>query len=115
MGLQQELEQRNLDGVVQILAEEPSCIDEKTKEGVPLALYAAKLGDFSIVKYIVEYSRASMNTVDESHRTILHYAAMSGNVELNRYLVEKVGMDITAGDINRITPYQIAWECGHEA
>lgn len=114
MGLQQELEQKDLEGVVKILTEEPSCIDDKTTEGVPLALYAAKIGDFAIVKYIVEYSRASMNTVDASHRTILHYAAMSGNVELNRYLVEKVGMDITAGDINRITPYQIAWECGHK-
>lgn len=115
MGLQQELEQKNLKGVVQILTEEPSCIDDKTAEGVPLAIYAAKIGDFAIVKYIVEYSRASMNTVDALHRTILHYAAMSGNVELNRYLVEKVGMDITAGDKNCITPYQIAWECGHEA
>ncbi|MCI5872076.1 MAG: family 43 glycosylhydrolase [Clostridiales bacterium] len=115
MRLQQELEKKNLEGVIQILAEEPSCIDKETKEGIPLALYAAKIGDFAIVRYIVEYSRASMNTVDASHRTILHYAAMSGNVELNRYLVEKVGMDITAGDKNRITPYQIAWECGHKA
>ena len=65
---------------------------------MPLALYAAELGDFGIVKYIVEYSRASMNTMEEDHRTILHYAAKSGNLEMNRYLVEKVGMDITAGD-----------------
>ena len=115
MRLQQELEKKNLEGVIQILAEEPSCIDKETKEGITLALYAAKIGDLAIVRYIVEYSRASMNTVDASHRTILHYAAMSGNVELNRYLVEKVGMDITAGDKNRITPYQIAWECGHKA
>ena len=77
---------------------------------LPLALYAAELGDFSIVKYIVEYSRASMNTVDENHRNILHYAAASGNLEMNRYLVEKVGMDITAGDGKCVTPYQIAYE-----
>lgn len=77
---------------------------------MPLALYAAELGDFPIVKYIVEYSRASMNTMDEDHRTILHYAARSGNLELNRYLVEKVGMDITAGDRWCVTPYQIAYE-----
>lgn len=110
MKLQQELEQGNLTGVKQILMEEPNCIDDLTAEGIPLALYAAKLGDFPIVKYIVEYSRASMNTVDEEHRTILHYAAMSGNTELNRYLVEKVGMDIKAGDKYGITPYQIAYE-----
>ena len=76
---------------------------------MPLALYAAELGDFPIVKYIVEYS-SSMNTMDEDHRTILHYAARSGIWRLNRYLVEKVGMDITAGDRWCVTPYQIAYE-----
>lgn len=110
MGLLRELEQKNLDGVIRELTENPTCIDDTTEKGVPLALYAAELGDFGIVKYIVEYSRASMNTMDEDHRTILHYAAKSGNLEMNRYLVEKVGMDITAGDRWCVTPYQIAYE-----
>lgn len=108
--LQQAIEGKNLKEVERILKESPSCIDEKTQDGIPLCLYAAKAGDFAIVKYIVEYSRASMNTVDDENRTILHYAAMSGDLEMNRYLVEKVGMGITAGDKNLITPYQIAWE-----
>ena len=108
--LQQAIEEKNLKEAERILVENPPCIDEKTQDGVPLCLYAAKVGDFPIVKYIVEYSRASMNTVDDENRTILHYAAMSGDLEMNRYLVEKVGMDITAGDKNLITPYQIAWE-----
>ena len=52
-----------------------------------------------------------MNTVDENAiGNILHYAAASGNLEMNRYLVEKVGMDITAGDGKCVTPYQIAYE-----
>lgn len=110
MGLLRELEQKNLDGVIRELTENPTCIDDTTEKGVPLALYAAELGDFPVVKYIVEYSRASMNTMDEDHRTILHYAAKSGNLEMNRYLVEKVGMDITAGDRWCVTPYQIAYE-----
>lgn len=114
MNLQQAIESQNFEEVVRILAEDPPCIDEKTKEGVPLCLYAAEIGNFNIVKYIVEYSRASLNTVDQNNRTILHYAAMSGNVELNRYLVEKAGMSITAGDKNLITPYQIAYEAGHK-
>ena len=110
--LQQAIEEKNLKEVERILVENPPCLDEKTQDSVPLCLYAAKAGDFPIVKYIVEYSRASMNTVDDENRTILHYAAMSGDLEMNRYLVEKVGMDITAGDKNLITPYQIAWERG---
>ena len=49
MGLQKELEAKNLDGVIRELTENPSCIDDVTEKGVPLALYAAELGDFSIV------------------------------------------------------------------
>ena len=108
--LQEAFEQRSLADVTAILTEEPSCIDGKTTDGIPFALYAAWQGDFAIVKYLVEYSRASMNLVDDKNRTILHYAAMSGNLEMNRYLVEKVGMSIAAGDAECITPYQIAWE-----
>lgn len=114
MDLQKAIETENLNEVIRILAANPPCIDDKNEDGVPLSLYAAKFGNFPIVKYIVEYSRASMNTVDGENRTILHYAAMSGNVELNRYLVEKVGMSITAGDKNLITPYQIAFEKGYQ-
>lgn len=113
MNLEQAIEAQDLEQVIKILTENPSCIDEKTKDRIPLCLYAAQAGGFPVVKYIVEYSRASMNTVDEENRNILHYAAMSGDVELNRYLVERVGMDITSGDGNLVTPYQIAWEHGH--
>lgn len=105
---------KDLEGVKEELTRNPSGIEERNKEGVPLCLLAAKTGELSIVKYIVEYSRASMNTVDEDNRTILHYAAMSGNVELNRYLIQRVGMDICAGDCNLVTPYQIAYEAGHK-
>lgn len=114
MNLEQAIAAQDLEEVKKILIENPPCIDEKTDDNIPLCLYAAQAGGFPIVKYIVEYSRASMNTVDEENRTILHYAAISGNLEMNRYLVEKVGMDITAGDINLVTPYQIAWEHGHK-
>ncbi|MCM1262928.1 MAG: family 43 glycosylhydrolase [Butyrivibrio sp.] len=114
MNLEQAIEAQDLENVINILVENPPCIDEKNKDGVPLFMYAAQTGNLPIVKYIVEYSRASMNTVDGENRTILHYAAMSGNVSMNQYLVEKVGMDITAGDVNLVTPYQIAWERGYE-
>ena len=114
MNLEQAIEAQDLKEVIRLLIENPPCIDEKTKDNIPLCLYAALAGSYPIVKYIVEYSRASMNTVDEENRTILHYAAMSGNLEMNRYLVERVGMDITVGDRNLVTPYQIAWEHGHK-
>ena len=113
--LRQAIEEKNLDKVKELLIEEPNRIDEVRSGGAPVCLYAAKAGNFAIVKYMVEYSRASMNTVDAKNRTILHYAAENGDVERNRYLVEKVGMDICAGDEKRITPYQIAYEAGNDA
>ena len=113
MTLKEAIFQNDFSLVERILVEDPPCIDETDEQGIPYWMHAARLGYFDIVKYVVEYSRASMNTVDSLNRTILHYAAMSGNVELNRYLVEKVGMDITAGDKNLVTPYQLAWEGRH--
>lgn len=108
--LQIALEKNDFESLKQINAQNQTRIDETTDQGEPIALYAAKVSSTEIVKYIVEYSRASMNLVDENNRNILHYAAESKNVETNRYLVEKVGMDILSGDKNLITPYQIAWE-----
>ena len=112
--LQNAIERRDLKKVKQMIAEDQTSIEGVTLDGIPLALHAARMGDASIVKYIVEYSRASMNLADANNRTILHYAAEGGDVEMNRYLVEKVGMDICAGDNRRITPYQIAYEAKNE-
>jgi xylan 1,4-beta-xylosidase len=114
MTLQQAMEEGALEQVKEILLQNPSAIEEKTKEGVPLCLYGARTGNLQLVQYIVEYSRASLNTVDGENRNILHYAAMSGNAELSRYLVEKAGMSVTAGDRQLVTPYEIAVRQGHQ-
>lgn len=95
--------------IKKILEDEPSLIDEKNEDGVCMALLAAKTGNLKIVKYIVEYSRASMNIYDDFHRGMLHYAAMSGNVEVCQYLVERVGLSPLEGDNNLTTPIDIAY------
>lgn len=95
------------------LAEDPSCIDD-THIGIPMSFVAARTGNLNIVKYIVEYSRASMNTVDEKNRNILHYAAMSGNPKLAKYLIEKVGMSPVMPDVDLITPFEIAHKERHK-
>jgi xylan 1,4-beta-xylosidase len=73
-----------------------------------MALLAAKTGNLKLVRYIVEYSRASMNITDKDHKNMLHSAAMSGNVDTCKYLVEKVGLSPLSGDLNLLTPYEIA-------
>ena len=112
MTLQQAILQGNLVEVRRILIENPPCIDDKT-EGLWLPYLAARCGNTDIVKYIVEYSRASFNETDENCRTMLHFAVESGNLELVQYLVEKVGLSPLAGDRNLITPFELAAELGH--
>lgn len=111
MTLQQAISQGNLTMVRRILIEKPTAIDDKP-DGLWLPYLAARLGQADIVKYIVEYSRASFNETDENCRTMLHFAVESGNLELVKYLTEKVGLSPLAGDSNLITPYELAAELG---
>lgn len=112
MNIYDSVVNEDLELLKTILVENPSVIDT-SYEGIPVMFLAAKTGNLEIIKYIVEYSRASMNEVDSDNRNILHYAAMSGNKALIQYLVEKVGMSPVSGDVNLITPYEIAHELGH--
>ena len=96
----------NLEKVKEILINDPAIVSSE-------ALFmSAKTGNIEILKYLVEYSRISLNEYDEAHRTVLHYGAESGNLEVFRYLVEKCGMDPLEGDINLSTPWNIAREAG---
>ena len=74
--LEQAILNADLDETARLLTLDPSAIDFKTDGGVPFAFLAAKTGDLALVKYIVEYSRASMNLRDDKYRNILHYAVM---------------------------------------
>lgn len=109
MTLYEAIKQENLEEVKRILKEDPVCIDEKVG-GIWLPNLAARLGNLDIVRYLVEYSRASFHDTDENNRTILHYAAESGNLSLIKYLVERVGMSCLDGDIHLKTPFHIVHE-----
>lgn len=98
----------NLSEVKRILEKNPGCIDDVNSSGIMMPFLIAKTGNLDMIKYIVEYSRASMNIYDNNHNGMLHYAAMSGNVESCRYLVERVGMSPTEGNNKLITPYEIS-------
>ena len=60
----------NVDMVKNILEHEPSKIDEVDEHGVLMALLAAKTGNLKLVRYIVEYSRASMQIFSGTSRDI---------------------------------------------
>lgn len=108
MNIIEAIRSENINEVRKINMENPNAIDGKDEHGVWIPFIAAQTGNIEIVKYIVEYTRASMNAVDEENKCILHYAARSNNIDLVRYLVERVGMSIFHGDKDGITPYEEA-------
>ena len=92
---------KNLELVKEILIKEPSLASGE-------ALFeAARIGDIDILKYLVEYSRVSLNEYDARHRSVLHYASESGELAVFRYLVERCGMDPLEGDVDLVTPWDI--------
>lgn len=102
----------DLDEVKRLLMLDPPAIDFKTEDNIPFAFLAAKTGDLALTKYIVEYSRASMNLRDADYRSILHYAVLSEKVDTIPYLVERVGMSALDGDLNLVTPWDLAQKLG---
>ena len=95
------IKEKNLDKVREILTDEPGLIDA---EGL---FAAARTGNLNLVKWLVEYSRISLNEYDAEHRNVLHYAAESGNLDTFAYLVDRCGMDPLEGDKNLVTPWDI--------
>ena len=108
--LEQAVMQNDLDQVKQILTITPSSISEPAEEGIPLLLLAAQYGSSELLRYLTEYSRASLDETDSMHRNILHYATASGDVQKCRYLIERGGMSVLQADHALITPYQMAYE-----
>ncbi len=89
------------DGLKEILVNEPSLVSKE-------ALFeAARLGNLEILKYLVEYSRISLNEYDDEHRNVLHYGAESGDIETFKYLAERCGMDPLEADRGLVTPWDI--------
>lgn len=110
MTLQEAIISKNLCAVKDLLINDPNLINEPY-EGRSLSYLAAKTGDFAIFKYIVEYSRASFNEVDEKGQSVLFPAVTTDNLELVKYIVERLGFSALAPDYTLKTPYDAAIEC----
>ncbi len=101
-----------IEDIKKVLQKDPALI-EKAKEGGVYAIYiASEYGHFELVKYIIEYTRTSMNIWDDFHRTALHYAAKGNNKELFRYLVERISLNPLEVDMDLRTPLDYAREFG---
>lgn len=104
----------DLPTLQQELPLEPTLIDYEGEDGVALYFLAAQHGSFAMLRYLVEYGlRVNLNSLDRQGRDMLHYAALSGDVEKCRYLVERGGMQPLRGDRSLETPFDIAHRMGH--
>ncbi len=102
MDLLDAINKNDIDKIKEILIDNPSLIDGES------FFAAGKVGDINVIRYLVEYSRISLNEYDSEHRNILHYAAMSNRADTFEYLVCKCGMSPFEGDINLVTPWKLA-------
>lgn len=68
---------------------------------------AARNGDFALVKWIIEYSKASLDGFAKGHKTLLHFAAKGGSLEMFKYLVDRCGLDPLMGDSDLVTPWDV--------
>ncbi len=108
MNIIEAIEQENLEQIKLILADNPKQINSKDENGIWCGLLAALTGNSELVKFIVEYSMSRLETVDDNNNNMLHYAVAGGSLEVVRYLVEQVGMDILYGNKTLETPYELA-------
>ena len=108
--LQEAIMRNDLGQTEQILTAFPSAVNETDDGEILPSFLAAQYGSLELLKYIVEYSRASLDEYDSQHRNILHYVTLSGDVQKARYLTERCGMSPLEADVNLITPYELAWK-----
>lgn len=101
---------KDVEELKRLQEENPTAIDE-LYNGITLSNLAASTGCFETFKYIVEYSRASYNAEDPNSNA-LFYAAPTNNVELVKYIVERLGLSGLKGDDDLRTPYDYAIEAG---
>ena len=87
--------------------------DLTSQERNILPRLAAKTGRLHLLRVFCEQSHVVTQETDKQGRSLLHYAAMSGQTDLIAYVVEKLGYDPLEGDSNGETPLDTARRYGH--
>ncbi|XP_048134133.1 ankyrin-3-like [Rhodamnia argentea] len=89
--------------------------DKKTSEEVRLFLMAVQQGDLGLVEKLASklhdgrgMARTVAEAKDDEGRGALHFAALEGNIELCKYLLEALKLDVDPKDVYGNTPLQFA-------
>lgn len=64
-------------------------------------MIACEIGNASIVKYLAGTCKASLKGYDYQGNTILHIAAINGKIEILKYLIEDIGMNMHAPGLHK--------------
>lgn len=113
MEFQEALKNNDLEAVRHLLLVNPAVVNKPDWEEFPLYT-VAKSGNFPMLKLLVEYSFASFDQRAEDGKTMLHYATIGGNLEMVRYVTERMGFSPADGDRNGLTPLQMAHDAGQK-
>ncbi len=100
----------NIIEIKKTLELDPTLIVSEYDQGISPLFIACELGYFELCKYMVEYTRVSLNIWDSFHRSALHYCAKSNNKELFAYFVERTSLNPLEVDLHLNTPFDYAKE-----
>ncbi|MDO5326394.1 MAG: family 43 glycosylhydrolase [Clostridia bacterium] len=79
------------------------------------ARLAAERGNAAMLSWLCSHCHGMSFAADERGRTLLHYAAQSGDTETMRFAVQTLGYDAAQGDQKGITPLDLAKQQGKDA
>ena len=79
------------------------------------ARLAAGRGNAAMLSFLCSHCHGMSFAPDEQGRTLLHYAAQSGDAETMRFAVQTLGYDAAQGDQKGITPLDLAKQQGKDA
>ena len=108
------IHRQDLQAIKEMVRFNPRCTGDMT-EGIWPAFETALTGNLDMVRCLVEYSFFSLNHTDENYNNILHFAVRSGSLDCVKYLVERGNMSPAIGNMDGVTPYDIAAEMGFDS
>lgn len=92
---------------------ELSDFDLNSKGGVSNLHLAAAVGDFDIVRNLIEVKMMSVSTKNGNNNIPLHYAAVFGHLKIVKYFIDEKGVDFKAINGYKMTPLHFAALGGH--
>ena len=93
------------DGVFDEISAEDKCL---------LIRNASESGQSAMLRFLFEYHHLYSMEPDAQGRTLLHYAASSGDADMVLFAMDVLGLDPLGGDVSGVTPVDLAQQAGKQ-